>query len=77
MDRALLLEHRERTVWRLAESVKLLTRQEALIERLHGEGRSTTDAEAFLSVFQLVHDAHRDGLARIDQALAAPLLPLN
>lgn len=77
MDRALLLEHRERTVWRLAESVKLLARQEALIERLHGEGRSTTDAEAFLSVFQVVLDTHRDGLARIDRALAAPSLPLD
>jgi hypothetical protein len=63
-------------MWRIAESAKQLVRQEELIARLHGEGRSTTEAEAFLGMFQEIYDAHRRDLARIDRELAAPTLPL-
>ena len=76
MDRALLLEHREQTLGRLAESERQLARQEELIARLRSEGRSTTEAEAFLSLFERVNDSHRAGLARIERELAVPPHPL-
>jgi hypothetical protein len=76
MDRALLLEHREQTLERLAESERQLARQEELIARLHSEGRPTSEAEAFLSLFERVNDSHRVGLARIERELAVPPHPL-
>ena len=76
MDRALLLEHRERVVWRIAESQKQLARHEALIARLQSDGRSTTEAEAFLLLFQDIYDSHQNGLRRIDRELAVPSYPL-
>jgi len=70
MNRASLVEYRERIVWRIAESQKQLTRQEQLIARLQSEGRSTTEAETFLVLFQGIYDSHQNGLARIDRELA-------
>ena len=75
MDRALLLEHREQMLGRLAESERQLARQEELIARLHSEKRSTTEAETFLSLFERVNDSHRVGLARIERELAMPPHP--